>query len=152
MSGFFSGKLALSVILAGALSVQSACSGDPVSPGSAEKPSFASGFVLTVGGPSSITATGTYTYGAHFGAPYARFSWWTRTCTTATVASCTTAWLGAADVVQLDPWRTQIRRRLTYNCGFKAPVSFQVKVTASGFGVPAQTGYKVTQLCGVGPL
>lgn len=143
----------LLVALIGGSVLQVACAPEPTSLMEEKQVSFAASDVqLTVGGPSSITVTGNYTYGAHFAVPYAWFNWWTRTCNTATVASCTSAWLGAANVAQIDPWTTQLTKRLIYNCGFKAPVSHQVKVTAGGFGVPPQTAYKVTLLCGEGPL
>jgi hypothetical protein len=152
MQRFQGRRLAVLLALSGALvAVQSACSNDPTSE-KVDPPSFASGPVLTVGGPDSIYASGTYTYGAHFGAPYAWFAWWTRSCSTLTVASCTSTWNQAADVARLDDWRTQIRRFLTYSCAPKAAKSFQVKVTAGGFGQPAQTKYKVTKLCGSNPL
>jgi hypothetical protein len=117
-----------------------------------EPPALATTAVLTVGGPDSIYVTGNYTYGAHFGVPYATFGWYTRYCTTLTVGTCTSTWNIAADVATIDPWTTRITRRLTYTCDPKANKSFQVKVIGGGFGVIPQTVYKVTKLCGSNPL
>ena len=151
MQRFPGRRFVVALALAGALAaVQSACSNDPTSE-NVDRPSLASSAVLTVGGPDSIYVSGTYTYGAHFGALYASFGWWTRSCSTLTVASCTSAWNQAADVITVDQWTTQIRRSLSYSCAPKAVKSFQVKVTASGFGQPPQTAYKVTKLCGSNP-
>lgn len=150
MQSFSARRLAAVLALSGALTLQSACSNDPTSE-NGDQPSFATTSTLTLGGPESIHVSGRYTYGAYFLVPYATFSWWTRTCNTLTVATCAASWVPAADVVKIDSYRTQITRSLTYNCGFKAPKSFQVKVTGGGFGVIPQTVYKVTNLCGTNP-
>jgi hypothetical protein len=149
MQGILSRKLAIVLALSGALAVQSACSNEPTSE-TEDRPSLAAGPVLSLGGPDSIYITGNYTYGARLGANYAKFTWWTRSCSTLTVASCTTGWSIAPDFAKIDPYTTQLTRRLTYSC---SPLgkSYQVKVTASGFNVGPQTAYKATKLCGSNP-
>lgn len=144
-------KLAVLALSAALAAVQSACSSDPTSE-KLDPPSLATGPVLSVGGPDSIYVSGTYTYGAYFGAPYAWFAWWTRSCPTLSLTSCTATWNQVADASMPDPWRSQIRRFLTYSCTPTTTKSFQVKVTAGGFGQPAQTKFKVTKLCGSNPL
>ena len=150
MQLFSASRLAAVLALSGALAFQSACSNEPTS--DVEAPSFATGPVLTVGGPDSIYKSGNYTYGAHFGVPYAGFGWYTRYCTTFTVASCTAPWVQAVGASMPDPWRSLLTRYLTYTCAVKANKTFQVKVIGTGFGQPAQTAYRVTKLCGTNPL
>ena len=150
MPRFPGGRLAALLALSGALvAAQSACSNDPTSE-EIDPASLASGITLSVGGPDSIHVTGTYTYGARFGGSYVWFNWWTRSCPTLTVASCTTTWIQASNITYPDAWSSQITQFLRFSC-LPANQSFQVKVTAGSFGQPPQTGYKVTKLCGSNP-
>lgn len=121
--------------------------------------------VLTVSGPDSIPASGNYTYYATFDAPYASFQWATRTCNTASVSTCTTSWSSATGSYY-NPITESLTRYLTartcstagqaaklYSADAIGTVyTYQVRVIASGFGQPAQTAYKVTNLCVAEPL
>ncbi|HEY0739009.1 MAG TPA: hypothetical protein VGD69_29085 [Herpetosiphonaceae bacterium] len=102
---------------------------------------------LTLSGPTSITANGNYTYGASFYVPYARFVWYSRTCSTATVASCTATWNLTSGTMTSD-YTSQYTRYLTRDCSGNGTRSFQVRVDASGFGQPTQTKAIATKLCG----
>lgn len=150
MQRFSSRRLVLSLSLCAAVTAaQSACSNDSTSPQNEDRPVLATtSVVLTVGGPAEIIRSGNYTYGARLGANYARFAFFTRSCPTLTVATCTAPWSVATGIAVIDPYTREMTRYLTYTCALKAPKSFQVKVVASGFAVPEQTGYVVTKLCG----
>jgi hypothetical protein len=149
MQRFSSRRLVLSLSLCAAVTAaQSACSDGPTSPQNEERPVLSTAVLLTVGGPAEIIRSGNYTYGARLGANYASFAFYTRSCPTLTVATCTSPWSVATGIAVIDPYTRQMTRYLTYTCALKAPKSFQVRVTASGFAVPQQTGYVVTKLCG----
>jgi len=84
-------------------------------------------------GPDSITSTGNYTYTASYLAPYASFQWATRSCATATVDSCTTAWTVAFGSYR-DQFSETLTRYLTYTCplSLKPTVNtYQVRVIGS---------------------
>jgi hypothetical protein len=112
----------------------------------------ASAVDMTLSGPSSINVSGSYSYYAHFSVPYVRFTWSVRSCPTATVEACSVAWSPATGAYY-NPSVEVLARQLSYSCpGGKLVNTFQVKVIGTGFGQPAQTRYKVTDLCGEGPL
>jgi hypothetical protein len=153
------GRFAGLIVLVGTVALlQTGCSADPTASETAEpaagiSTSTASGPVFTVNGPAEIPATGYYTYGAYWEGLYPQVIWYTRTCATLTVDSCTGAWNLALDVTHTDGtlwWN--LTRRLVYDCGGAGKKTFQNKVVASGFGQPARTLYKVTKLCGSQPL
>jgi hypothetical protein len=120
----------------------------------------------TLYGPSSITSTGNYTYTGQFLVSYAWFLWYVRTCNTPSVDACTNTWIQQWGNSQ-DQFTQTLTEHLTYTCPPEGPAAakgirsiipppghtyYQVKFTAGGFGQPAQTVYKVTDLCGAGPL
>ena len=139
--------------LLGAAGTQSGCSADPTSSASAapERLAASEGAVLTVNGPSVIFASGNYTYSAHFQVPYASFQWATRHCFTSNpTADCGQAYSNVT-ATTIDAYTTQYTKALTYSCVKNGTAHFHVRVIGSGFGVPAQTKYKVTSLCGANP-
>jgi long-subunit fatty acid transport protein len=77
--------------------------------------------------------------------------WYTCNCATLTVVSCTGAWNLAGDVSYDGSTTWTLRRTLLYDCTGGRTKSFQNKVVADGFGVPRQTAYKTTKLCGQNP-
>jgi hypothetical protein len=121
--------------------------------------------VLAVYGPDSISASGNYTYYAYFDALYPSFQWATRTCNTASVDTCTTTWSTAIGTYY-NPGAESLTEYLTArtcSTGGQAAklhsanvigtvYTYQVRVIASGFAQPAQTVYKVTNLCVTEPL
>lgn len=146
------------IVLAGTIALlQTGCSTEPTANETAEptarpSASTASGFTLVVGGPDSIWTTAYYNFGAHWSAPYPTLIWYTRSCATLKVATCAGAWNLAADVSYDGSATWTLTRRLVYDCSGGGTKSFQNKVVASGFGVPAQTVYKITKLCGQNPV
>lgn len=143
------------IVLVGTLALlQTGCSADPTASETAEPAagiatSTASGVVLTVSGKDSIFATANYTFHATWNALYPQLTWYTRSCSTLTVASCTSTWVRAQDVSHLagsTDW--YITRQLVYDCSGGGTKSFQSKVVASGYAQGAQTVYKTTKLCG----
>lgn len=102
---------------------------------------------LSLSGPASITTSGNYTYRASLYAPYASFTWYSRTCATSTVASCTATW-NLTSGTSTSEYTSQYTRYLSPDCSGGGTRSFQVRVDARAFGQPTQTKYVVTKLCG----
>jgi hypothetical protein len=159
MNCVFRQRFAGLIVLVGTLALlQTGCSNEPTAsetaePGAGIATSTTSGVVLTVSGKDSIFSTANYTYHANWEGLYPQLLWYTRTCATLTVASCTGTWLRALDVSHIEGstgW--DLTRHLVYDCSGGGTKSFQNKVVASGFGQPAQTVYKTTKLCGQSPF
>jgi hypothetical protein len=148
-----SGKFAALLALSGTIALlQTGCTTEPTSADTAVIPHDGGpAFVntLSVFGPDSITATGNYRYTAYWSVVYPQLFWYTRTCSTLTVASCTGTWAQALDVSYDGSGHYNLTRHLIKDCTGGGTKSFQNKVVGSGFGIPAQTVYKVTKLCGV---
>lgn len=143
------------IVLVGTLALlQTGCSADPTASETAEPAagiakSTASGPVFTLTGPDSIYTTGNYTYRVYWEGLYPTVLWYTRSCATLTVASCTGAWLQAGDVSHVpNSLEWKLTRPLVYDCTGGGTKSFQNKAVASGFGQAPRTLYKTTKLCG----
>ena len=108
---------------------------------------------LELYGPAAVETSGNHTYTAVFGVPYVDFTWSTRTCPQQTVEACTVTW-SMANGVYMNPMAETLTVYLNRTCSGlpKGSPTFQVRVVGTGFGVGAQTKYKVTSLCGAEPL
>jgi hypothetical protein len=151
MRCFLNRRIAAFILIAGSLVVlQSGCATEPTSTEAAVKPqtATASGFTLSVYGPDSIYVSGKYTYTAYWNAPYPHVVWYDRFCSTLTVGSCSTTWIQVTGFSDDGSGHYSYTKALTRDCTGGGTKSYQTKVIASGFGVPAQTAYKTTKLCG----
>jgi hypothetical protein len=143
------------IVLVGTVALlQTGCSAEPTETESADPGAVATStqaVILTVSGKDSIINTGDYKFHANWEGLYPQVLWYTRSCSTLTVASCTGTWNRVLDVAHVEGstgW--DLTRHLVWDCGASGKKSFQNKVVASGFAQPAQTVYKVTKLCGIG--
>lgn len=102
---------------------------------------------LQLGGPNNVVQPGNHTYGASLPAFYVTFSWYVRTCPTASVDGCAAQWSWRRNFYTESGGTDSYTQYLGRDCTGGGTRTFQVRVTASGFATPAQTKYKVTNLC-----
>lgn len=109
--------------------------------------SAAAAATLQLGGPDNVVQSGNHTYGASLSAFYVSFTWYVRTCPTASVDGCAATWNWRRSYYTESGFTDSYTQYLARDCTGSGTKTFQVRVTASGFATPAQTRYKVTNLC-----
>jgi hypothetical protein len=142
--------LGLSLCLGLLAGLQLSCSSEPTSTAeSTPEPSLAVIDPFTITGPVAIGSDvrRNYNYIATVNAFYVSFSFWgTRFCPT-TALTCTAPW-AQHQGTRLSDTQNQYVQSLVRDCTGGGTKSFQVRITATAFGMGTVTKSFVTKLCG----
>src|SRR4051794_15404063 len=143
--------LGLSLCLGLGAALQLSCSSEPTSTAeSTAEPPLAVVDPFTITGPTAIGSDvrQNYNYVATVNAFYVSFSFWgTRFCPTTSLTTCTAAW-AQHQGTQLSDTQNRYTQSLVRDCTGGGTKSFQVRITATAFGMGTVTKSFVTKLCG----
>ena len=96
---------------------------------------------VTVGGPTTVTTNGSYTWGATTNVFEPFYKWYTRTCPTLST-SCTATWSLASY------GSNTYTRNMTRDCTGGGTKSFQIQVNVTGwYSANVTSATKVVRLC-----